>query len=263
MVAADESSRDESKLAPGATCEETSMRLSFAEAVGYLGVSERTARRWIRERGLPVHRADERLFVHPVELWEWAMEHRVPVPPELLERARHGSESAAPVSRLLEAGGIHYDVPGVGPIEVLRAVVERLPLPPFVEREFLVTALAAREAMGSTGIGHGIAIPHVRNPILLQVDEPTVSLCLLREPVDFGAIDDLPVHALFTVISPTVPTHLRILAELSYLLHDERLLELLRQRALAARLLERIREVEASARSKASSAHRPVTGERA
>ncbi len=220
------------------------MRLSFAEALGYLGVSETTARRWIRDRGLPVHRADERLFANPVELWEWAVEHRVPVSPELLECARRTRESVAPISVLLEAGGIHHDVPGGEPSEVLRAVVDRLPLPAHVERQFLATALAAREAMGSTGVGYGIAIPHVRTPILLQVEEPTVSLCLLRDPVDFDAIDGLPVHALFTVISPTVPVHLRILAELSLLVHDEKLRRLLQQRAPAARLFERIRAIE-------------------
>jgi len=223
------------------------MRLSFAEALEYLGVSETTARRWIRDRGLPVHRADERLFVNPVELWEWAMEHKLPVSPELLERARRTRESVAPISVLLEAGGIHHDVPGREPTEVFREVVDRLPLPPHVDRAFLAVALAAREALGSTGVGYGIAIPHVRNPILLQVKEPTVSLCLLRDAVDFDAIDGVPVHALFIVISPTVPIHLRVLAELSHLLHDEELRLLLQQRAPADLVFERIRASEREA----------------
>lgn len=239
---------------------ESPVRLSFSEALGYLGVSESTARRWIRDRGLPVHRADERLFVNPVELWEWAVEHNVPVSPDILERERRMREPVAPISALLEAGGIHYDVPGKEPTVVLRAVVDRLPLPAHVERSFLATALAAREAMGSTGVGYGIAIPHVRNPILLQVKEPTVSLCLLREPVDFGAIDGLPVRALFTVISPTVPTHLRILAALSLLLHDEELRSLLQRQAPAAQLFARIHTLEQSAQSAASAPRRASSG---
>ena len=234
------------------------MQLSFVEAVRYLGVSESTARRWIRDRGLPVHRADERLFVNAVELWEWAMEHRVPVSPGLLEHARSAPETARPVSALLEAGGIHYDLPGRDPGEVLREVVARLPLPPFVDREFLATALAAREAMGSTGVGHGIAIPHVRNPILLQVSEPTISLCFLREAVDFDAIDEQPVHTMFAVVSPTVPMHLRILAALSYLLQDGELRELLKGRAPAGRLLDRIRALEEESRRKAASTRPPA-----
>src|SRR5204863_1000278 len=140
-------------------------------------------------------------------------------------------EVVPPISALLAAGGIHHDVPGETPVEVLRAVVERMPLPASMDRAFLATALAAREAMGSTGVGHGIAIPHVRNPILLQVQQPLVSLCLLARPVDFDAIDAQPVHVLFTVISPTVSIHLRMLAELSLILQDPELREHLNQRA--------------------------------
>jgi PTS system nitrogen regulatory IIA component len=224
------------------------VQLSFAEALRYLGVSETTARRWIRDRGLPVHRAEERLFVNPVELWEWALEHRIPVSADLLERAQRSPEAVAPVSALIAAGGVHYDVPGRDPAAVLAQVVGCLPLPEFVDRQFLTTALAAREAMGSTGIGHGIAIPHVRNPILLQVDAPTVSLCFLEHPVDFGAIDDQPVRTVFAVISPTVPVHLRILAELSFLLQDAVLRDLLDQRAPAERILDRMRSLETEAR---------------
>lgn len=223
------------------------MRLSLSEAVGYLGVSERTARGWIRDRGLPVHRADERLFVNPVELWEWAVEHHLPVSPQLIEAARRAPETVAPLSILLEAGGIHHDVKGDTPSEVLRAVVDLMPLPASLDREFLATALAGREAMGSTGIGDGIAIPHVRNPIVLQVSEPQVSLCFLARPVEFAAIDGKPVHALFTLISPTVPTHLRMLAMLSFLLHDPELRGLLHERAPAARLIEHVRSLERSA----------------
>jgi PTS system nitrogen regulatory IIA component len=75
-----------------------------------------------------------------------------------------------------------------------------------------------------------------------------VSLCLLAHPVDFGAIDEQPVHALFTVISPTVPTHLRVLGALGLLLQDEALRRLLEERAPAARLLEHVRGLERDAR---------------
>lgn len=228
------------------------MQLTFSQAVAYLRVSESTARRWIRERGLPVHRADERMFVNAVELWEWAAEHRIAVSSELLEKARRGREDVAPISALLERGGVHREVPGRDAVEVLRQVVDRLALPEFVDRSFLSTALAAREAMGSTGIGNGIAIPHVRNPILLQISHPTVSLCLLDHAVDFGAIDGQPVHTLFVVISPTVPMHLGILAKLSLLLRDPRLQHLLQERAPTPRLLDHIRNLEAQEEPRSS-----------
>jgi PTS system nitrogen regulatory IIA component len=98
--------------------------------------------------------------------------------------------------------------------------------------------------MGSTGIGDGIAIPHVRNPILLHVKRPFVSLFLLDRPVDFDAIDGKPVHALFVVVAPSVPVHLRALAHLGHVLRDPTLRRLLADRAADDRIIGRIRELE-------------------
>jgi PTS system nitrogen regulatory IIA component len=98
--------------------------------------------------------------------------------------------------------------------------------------------------MGSTGIGDGIAIPHARNPILLHVDQPLVALCLLRHPVDFDAVDGVPVHALFVVISPSIPVHLKILARLGLVLRDVALRRLLGERAPAEQIRASVRALE-------------------
>jgi PTS system nitrogen regulatory IIA component len=220
------------------------MQLTIREAASYLRVGEATVRRWISRRGLPVHRANERLYLNAIELWEWATEHAIPVSRSLLEQAQRHPDAVPPLSDLLSAGGIHQDVGGRDKAGVLREIVRRLPLPDEIDREFLALTLEAREAMGSTGIGDGIAIPHVRNPILLHVTAPFVTLCLLRDPVDFDAVDGKPVHALFTVVSANVPGHLRILGQLGFVLHDDDLRGLLVRRAPAADILARVRAVE-------------------
>ena len=206
------------------------MQLTLRQATSYLNVDEATLPSWIKKRGLPVHRVNEQVYLNPVELWQWAMENGVVVSRRLLDDAKQAVDQVAPLSTLLEAGGIHFDVGGADKSEALRDVVARLPLPAELDRDFLVTVLEAREAMGSTGIGDGIAIPHARNPILLHVDQPLVSLCLLRHPVDFDAVDGIPVHALFVVISPSIPVHLKILARLGLVLRDGDLRRLLRGR---------------------------------
>jgi PTS system nitrogen regulatory IIA component len=225
------------------------MQLTVRQAAAYFGVDDQTVRRWIAERELPVHRANERLHLNAIEVWEWAVEHGVAVSRRLLDDARRAPDQAPPLSDLLERGGIHR---GLGAVRekraVLAAIVARLPLPDDVDRDFLLAVLEAREAMGSTGIGDGIAIPHVRNPILLHVRRPFVSLFLLDHPVDFDAIDGEPVHALFVVVAPSVPLHLRILAHLGHTLHDGAMRRLLAERAPAERILGRIRELEQSGR---------------
>ena len=221
------------------------MQLTLREASSYLGVPESTIRRWIDQRDLPIHRADERVYLNAIELWEWAVEHQVPVSRSLLNRARQTPDDFPPLSALLRAGGIHAHVPGDDKPTVLNAIVSRLPLPSDVDRGYLVSVLEAREAMGSTGIGEGIAIPHVRNPIVLRVDSPFVTLCLLEHAVEFGAVDGQPVHALFMVVSPTVPGHLRALAQLGFVLRDAVLRRMLRERDAPDEIFGRVELLEA------------------
>jgi PTS system nitrogen regulatory IIA component len=151
------------------------MQLTLRQAAGYLGVGESAARRWITERALPVHEVNERLYLNAVELWEWAVENGVPVSRSLLTHARRAPDEVPPISDLLRAGGIFYDIEATEKRDLLRAFVARLPLPPEQDRDTLLSVLEAREAMGSTGIGDGIAIPHVRNPIVMHVDQAFVT----------------------------------------------------------------------------------------
>jgi PTS system nitrogen regulatory IIA component len=147
---------------------------------------------------------------------------------------------------MLSAGGIHHDVPGTDRSSVLREVVARLPLPAEVDREFVTAVLEAREAMGSTGIGDGIAIPHVRNPIVLHVSRPMVTLCFLENSVDFGALDGQPVRTLFALISPTVRAHLHLLSQLAFALRDPSFKNVVSRQGPREEILEEARRIESA-----------------
>jgi PTS system nitrogen regulatory IIA component len=127
---------------------------------------------------------------------------------------------------------------------VLQAVVEQMHLPEEVNRQFLLQVLLARESLGSTGIGDGIAIPHVRNPIVMHIPRPMVTLCFLREPVAFDAIDHKPVHTLFAIVSPTIRAHLHLLSRLSFALKHPAFLQALTARTGPDELLRLCRMAE-------------------
>ena len=220
------------------------MQLTLRETAAFLGVAEGTARRWITERGLPAHEAHERLYFNSVEVWEWAVEHGIQVSRKLLAQSQRAPDEVPALADLLRVGGIHADIQGNTKSEVLAAFVDVLPLPADQDRVTLLRVLEAREALGSTGIGDGIAIPHVRNPIVLHVEKPFVTLALLRHAIEFGSIDGKPVHALFMVVSPTVPVHLRILAQLGFVLRDPELRDALGRRAPAAEILDHVERIE-------------------
>ena len=198
------------------------MLLEPSEAAQALNVDEKTVVRWIKKDRLPAEQirgGDYR--INPVDLLEWATERGIKVHPSLYKMHDADSGPLPALSQALEAGGIHCAVAGSDKETVLRTVVAQLELPPELDPDFILQVLLAREAMGTTAVGDGIAIPHVRNPILVQLPVPKVSLSYLAEPVDFGALDGKPVQILFTIISPTIRMHLHLLSKLAYALRED------------------------------------------
>jgi nitrogen PTS system EIIA component len=221
------------------------MQLSIRDLTKLLNVAAGTVSRWIRERGLPAQQVAGQYRVNRAELLEWATANRVRVSLELFDHLEADAETVPSLAEALEVGGIHYGLQESNKDRALRALVQVLPLPDGTDRELLLRLLLAREASASTSIGDGIAIPHVRNPIVLHVVRPTVTLAFLSQPVDFGALDGKPVHVLFSIVSPTNRSHLLLLSRLSFVLHDGKLRETIARQAPREEILQEVCRVEA------------------
>jgi PTS system nitrogen regulatory IIA component len=88
-------------------------------------------------------------------------------------------------------------------------------------------ALMAREALGSTGVGRGVAIPHARIPGLTGVHAVAARL---EKPIDFDAVDGQPVDLVVALFAPpdAGTEHLRALARVSRLLRQDEVRQQLR-----------------------------------
>jgi len=222
------------------------MQLSVKDAATLLKVSDETIYKWIRQDDFPSCVINEQVRFNRAELLEWATAHNIAVSPDLFS-VEEGVKSCLPtLTDALRAGGVAYGVGGSDQPSVLQAVVRLLKVPTTVDRNFLYQVLLARESLGSTGIGNGIAIQHVRNPVVLHVSQPSVTLCFLENPIDFKALDGKPVHILFTMISPTVRIHLHLLSRLGFMLRDPAVLDALQRRASADELLSLMAESESA-----------------
>ncbi len=95
------------------------------------------------------------------------------------------------------------------------------------DAKLICEQLVAREKLGSTGFGGGVAIPHAKIDGLAQV---TAVFARLAQPVDFQSVDDLPVDLVFVLLSPTDAgaVHLKALARVSRRLRDQAFLAKLR-----------------------------------
>jgi len=99
--------------------------------------------------------------------------------------------------------------------------------------------LYAREKLGSTGIGEGIAIPHTR---VAGIAKPFGMLARLAKPIDFESIDEVPVDLVFVLLIPEQDTrdHLNVLAAVARQLRSPDILRRLRRASSAGELYSAI-----------------------
>jgi len=104
-----------------------------------------------------------------------------------------------------------------------------------LSRALVTDSLFSRERLGSTGLGHGVAIPHGR---IKGLKAPLAAVFQLMQPIGFDAPDDEAVRLLIFLLVPEAATqkHLEILSEIAELLSDAPLREQLTQTADSAQL---------------------------
>jgi PTS system nitrogen regulatory IIA component len=121
--------------------------------------------------------------------------------------------------------------------DLARRAAKRLGL----ETNAVVDPLLSREALGSTGIGRGIALPHARIPKLQHFFSLLVRL---EKPIDFAAIDEQPVDLVFLLLSPENAgrEHLAALASISRLLRNGDVVRGLRGARNTAEFYQRLKE---------------------
>ncbi len=219
------------------------MDLTAKDAARFLNVPEETIYTWIRNGTVPSYRVRDKYRLNRVELLEWATARNMKVSPEIF-RENGVKPPDLLLTNALRRGGVIYDLDCRDKTTALRAVCDVLPLPPKVDREGLHTVLVAREALCSTGIGNGVAIPHPRGPIVLGIPEPQVTLGFLQHPIEYGALDKKPVSILFVIISTTVHVHLLLLSHLMYGLQDQEFRQLLDRRVPQDQILATLEKIE-------------------
>ncbi len=117
---------------------------------------------------------------------------------------------------------------------------------PQVGQQVIFDALLARERLGSTGFGNGIAIPHCR---LANCDQPMSALLHLQAPVDFDAIDGAPVDLIFVLLVPEAATdaHLELLRQIASMLDRKDVREQLRSAQDSTALYQVVLNAQAGA----------------
>lgn len=123
----------------------------------------------------------------------------------------------------LSTKAIITDIKSIKKEEVIKELVDALINASDIDkrhRNKLIDALMAREALGSTAIGQGVAIPHAKCDC---VDKLVAAFGISRRGVDFDSLDGEPAHIFFLLVAPqdSAGPHLKALARISRLLKDK------------------------------------------
>ncbi|GHT74086.1 hypothetical protein FACS1894124_3420 [Spirochaetia bacterium] len=152
----------------------------------------------------------------------------------------------AGLTTLITRGGVYYQAPGTNPREILTNLVERLNPPSVVDRDALLKAVLEREALMTTAVGHGIALPHPRNPLISGAGDQFVAVAFLEHPVDWQALDGEPVHTALLIVSSSAKLHLHTLSRINYFCQQEQFRAFLAKRPTPEDIIRVITEAEAA-----------------
>jgi PTS system nitrogen regulatory IIA component len=121
------------------------------------------------------------------------------------------------LENILTAGRSLVNVPSSSKKNVFEHIAKLIARETELNQDLVLTSLLAREKLGSTGFGNGIAIPHCR---LTGCPTPISALLHLDTCVDFEAIDGIPVDLLFVLLVPEAATdeHLELLRQIASML---------------------------------------------
>jgi PTS system nitrogen regulatory IIA component len=219
-------------------------RLTAKEVAQLLGTSMVTVLRWAYQGKIPCKLKNDTYFFKKNEIIQWANAHDLMVKKEEDKKYEtHPGESVS-LKKTIERGGFIYNLEGSDIFSVLKNAVDKISFPEGTDKELVFNELINREEIASTGIGKGVAIPHPRTTLNLNLENPVIPVVFLKQPVDFNAVDGENIFVLFFMFSPSTQIHLKLLSRLSLCLRDKEFLSLLKTKASENEILGKIEQIE-------------------
>lgn len=202
-----------------------------------------TVDRWIRQGRIPIHRSGNSCIFKKSILEKWALNHglRFSLPNE--ESKKEKNFWLTNLLPAMQLGGVFHNIKGDDVESVLRYAVDKVPVLS-INKEALFERLLEREALTSTGIGKGVAIPHPRTPLPEEIDNSLITTCFLKKPINFDAVDDRAVFVMFILLSTSIKNHLHLLSRLAFCVRDDSFVEFLKTYPDTSSFLSKIADCE-------------------
>lgn len=222
---------------------EVGQYLTQKEVAKLLGLPEATIRRWIDQGKIPIKILSKKTVLKKSEIINWAKAHNLEIKQDLDPKKSY-PENSFSLAAAIEKGGIYTGIQAEDTNTAFEKALNQLSFLINEDRKNILDGLLDREALASTGIGNGIAIPHTRGRLQLNLVSAHVPVIFLKEPIPFNAIDNCPVFVLFMIFTTHIKEHLKILSKLSFILRQETILNIIKDRNKNLDMLDQIKMVE-------------------
>ncbi|MBA3603805.1 MAG: PTS sugar transporter subunit IIA [Parachlamydiaceae bacterium] len=235
------------------------MDFKVKDVADLLNVSETTIHQWLTEGKIPAYRLNEQYCFSRGEIQNWMMSNHIDhvlhatlkekaasmqlISPEDDAMTLKGGIKQFNLYRALHKGKVLQSVKGTTKEEIMRSAVEEIAATLDLDSEMLFELLWDRERMQPTALNNGIGVPHTRDFLIKAQD--VVFVAFLKEPIEYDALDGLPVHTLFFLFACEDKRHLHLLAKIALLCSQSATLDLLQQHPSKQAFLEYIKCWEA------------------
>ncbi|MBI2812276.1 MAG: PTS sugar transporter subunit IIA [Candidatus Melainabacteria bacterium] len=237
------------------------MDLKIKDVAELLNVSETTIRRWLTDGKIPAYKINHQYRFSRIEIENWMMQCKLKspddaasalnpkqiYPPVQEETASRGMQQFC-LYRAINQGNVFSNIPGTTKEELIRGTTRAIAQTLNVDAEVLAELLIDRERMMPTALNNGIAVPHTRD-FLRKGPLDMVFVVYPKQPIEYGALDGMPVHALFFLFASNDKGHLQLLAKMAHFSSNEQALEFLAQKPDKKQLLDFVRGWEGQVRT--------------
>lgn len=212
--------------------------MTLAETAAYLKLSEKTLLKMAAGGEIPCAKvANQWRFVKTV-LDDWLFSQMKVIPQNDMSRLIEAEYDIVPINRLIDESLVLTDLKPAPKREILKALVERARTQGLIEDgENLLEKLIEREALVSTAVGNGVALPHLRKPSNKYIHGPKIIIGMCREGLDFDSLDGKKTHLVFLILTDSETVHLRVMARITGILRDRTVLDALLKAETAEQII--------------------------
>lgn len=222
------------------------MDLKIKDLAELLNVSETTIRRWLKEGKIPAYCINQQYRFGRTEIEDWVLAQKLEkgeFDEETSLSGGSGGNKQFSLYRAIYRGGILSGIPGNNKEELIPAAMKRIANNLGVDADVISEMLLEREALQSTALNNGIAIPHTRD-FLLNAHYDMVTVVFPEKPLPYDALDGKPVTTLFFLFASDDKRHLHLLAKIAHLSSHPETMQFLQSKPSKEKILEYIKEWE-------------------